>query len=66
MWEMSKPIIFDAVVFKVATLVDNGIRVTFDLPEDAIEQVKLLMECKRDGTTLRVAVAAQDEDQAKN
>lgn len=55
-------IVFDAVVYKVATLVDNGIRVTFDLPETAIEQVKRLMEFKRDGTTLRVAAAASEND----
>lgn len=56
----SKPIVFDGVVQSVRTLVDGGLRVTFDLPEDAIEQVKLLMECKRDGTALRVAVAVND------
>lgn len=55
-------IYFNAEVQSVKTLVDGGLRVTFDLPEDAIEQVKRLMECKRDGTALRVAVAAQDGD----
>lgn len=59
---MSKPIIFDAVVFKVATLTDGGLRVTLDLPESAIPEVARLMECKRNETALRVAIAEQDGD----
>ncbi len=43
---------FDAAVFKVQTLVDGGIRVTLDLPETAIAQAAMLMECKRAGLPL--------------
>lgn len=51
-------IVFDAVVSKVATLVDGGLRVHLDLPETAIKQVSSLMELKRDGIPVRVAVVA--------
>lgn len=39
---------FQAVVYKVQTLVDGGIRLTLDLPETAIPQAAMLMECKRE------------------
>lgn len=45
---------FTAVVYKVQTLVDGGLRVTLDLPETAIAQAALLMECKRQETPLVV------------
>lgn len=54
---MDEIITFDATVYKVATLADGGLRVTLDLPEDAIAQVAKLMECKRVGTNLRVGCA---------
>lgn len=46
---------FDAVVYKVQTLVDGGIRVTLDLPEYALEAATELMRYKRDEVALRVA-----------
>lgn len=49
---------FAAVVEKVQTLVDGGIRVTLDLPEDAIAQAAQLMACKREGIPLNVEVKA--------
>ena len=52
---------FDATVYKVQTLVDNGLRVTFDLSEDEIEAVTWLMEVKRSETPLRVACVALGE-----
>jgi hypothetical protein len=39
---------FQAVVYKVQTLIDGGIRLTLDLPESAIPQAAMLMECKRE------------------
>lgn len=54
---MEDLITFDATVYKVSTLVDGGLRLTLDLPEDAIAQVAKLMECKRAGTNLRVGCA---------
>lgn len=47
---------FDATVAKVQTLVDNGLRVTLDLPEQAIEAAAVLMALKRNGSALRVTV----------
>jgi hypothetical protein len=49
-------IIFDAQVAKVGTLADGGLRIVFDLPETAIKQAGELMELKRDGVPVRVAV----------
>lgn len=47
---------FDATVYKVQTLVDNGLRVTLDLPEQAIEAAAVLMALKRQGVALKVTV----------
>lgn len=52
---------FSATVEKVQTLVDGGIRVTLDLPEDAISQAASLMACKREGIPLKVEVTADDK-----
>jgi hypothetical protein len=51
-----RPIVFDATVFKVSTVIDNGIRVTLDLPETAIKQAAELMECHRREIALVVTV----------
>ncbi len=45
---------FAAQVAKVQSLADGGIRLTLDLPEDAIMQAAQLMECKRWGAALNV------------
>ena len=41
-------ITFSATVYKVQTLADGGLRITLDLPETAIPQAAMLMECKRE------------------
>lgn len=51
-------IAFPATVEKVQTLVDGGIRITLDLPEDAIAQAAALMACKREMIPLTVEVKA--------
>jgi len=51
-------IVFPATVASVKTLVDGGIRVTLDLPEDAISQAAALMACKKDMIPLTVEVKA--------
>jgi len=43
---------FEAIVYKVQTLADGGIRLTLDLPETAIPQMAMLAETKRDGIPL--------------
>ena len=56
-------ITFSASVAAVKTLVDGGIRVTLDLPEDTIRQVAMLMECNREMIPLRVVVMADEEQE---
>ncbi len=48
---------FPATVYKIQTLVDGGLRVTLDLPENAIESAAWLMECKRQEKPLKVIVS---------
>ena len=36
-----------ATVYKVTTLSDHGIRISLDLPESAIMQAAMYMECQR-------------------
>ena len=55
---------FDATVAKVQTLVDNGIRLTLDLPEQAIEAAAVLMALKRQGSALKVSVQIAGKKQA--
>jgi hypothetical protein len=47
-------IAFIAAVNKVQSLSDGGIRVTLDLPETAVPQAALLMECQRLGLPLAI------------
>jgi len=61
-----EPFHFDAVVYKVQTLVDGGLRITFDLPESELEAVMKLMECKRTETPLRVACAGLTDGTPEN
>lgn len=49
-------ITFPAIVQRVSTLADGGLRVTFDLPEDAILQAAELMAYKREEVALTVRV----------
>ena len=56
---------FDATVAKVQTLVDNGIRITLDLPEQAIEAAAVLMALKRQGSALRVTVELDSKTKSR-
>jgi len=57
---------FTAVVYKVQTTVDYGIRVTLDLPETAIPQMAALATAKRLGVVLGISAVpmVQDASQA--
>lgn len=59
---MSSKIEFPATVFKVQTLVDGGIRITLDLPENEINKAAMLMECKRQGIPLIFSSYADEEN----
>jgi positive regulator of sigma E activity len=52
-------ITFQAIVARIQTLADNGIRVTVDLPEQAVLEAAQLMELKRLGIVLDVTVRAE-------
>jgi hypothetical protein len=57
---VSERIEFTATVVKVQTLADHGIRLTLDLLETNIVEAAKLMECKRQGASLRVRVEPSD------
>jgi hypothetical protein len=50
---------FLAEVIRVGTLADGGIRVTLDLPETAVPEAALLMDCKRRGLFLSLVPTEQ-------
>lgn len=52
----NEKIVFDAIVARVQTLADGGLRITLDLPETAIAQAAALMECKRQEVPLVIKV----------
>lgn len=54
---------FTAEVYKVQTLMDNGVRVTLDLPETAIPQMAMLAEAKRQGIVLVFVAEAYAKEQ---
>jgi len=54
-------ITFSAVVYKVQTLVDGGVRVTLDLSEDSVMQMAQLAECQRFGQILNVSCQIDNE-----
>ena len=52
---------FFATVYKVQTLVDNGIRVTLDLSEQEIETMAKLAVCQRDGIVCDFSVSVEKQ-----
>lgn len=60
MAEKRNEIKFQAVVYKVQSLTDNGIRISLDLPEGATMQAAQLMECQRFGVVLNVKAEASE------
>jgi hypothetical protein len=53
---------FWAIVAKVQTMADGGLRVYLDLPEDAVEQVAVLMQYKRMGVVADVEATPRLDD----
>lgn len=51
---MGKQIEFLAQVVKVGTLVDGGIRVTLDLPEQGRKVMEPLAKCQQQGILLEI------------
>ena len=56
-------ITFPATVYKVQTLVDNGVRITLDLPEDCIPQMAQLAEANRQGIPLIFVATIESESE---
>ena len=54
---------FWAIVGKVQTMADGGIRLYLDLPEDAIVQAAEMMAYKREGVVLDVTCRPKDENE---
>jgi hypothetical protein len=50
---------FDAIVYKVQTLSDGGIRLTLDMSENSIPQMAMLAETKREGIPLEFTAKVQ-------
>lgn len=63
---MADCIEFQAAVSQVRTLADGGIRVVLDLPEDAIPQMAMLAECKRQGIYLLFIADIYENKQVEN
>jgi len=60
---MTESVTFRAQVARCQTLADGGLRVTLDLPEDAVEAVACLMAFKRFGVVGVVTYEPQSEDE---
>ena len=58
-------ITFPAIVYKVQTLIDGGVRVTLDLPEDCIPQMAMLAETKREGIPLTFMAQVDGEPEIR-
>lgn len=54
-------ITFHAAVHQVKTLADNGLIISFELPETEVMQAAQLMECKRRGIYLNITCEVADK-----
>ena len=59
-------ITFPVQIAKIQTLVDGGIRLTLDLPENAILPIAQLMECKRQGVAGIVTFEPMVDDEQQS
>jgi hypothetical protein len=58
---MTEPIKCIGAVYGVKTLTDHGIRISIDLPETAIMQAAMFMECQRMGVVLNIECTPMDQ-----
>lgn len=63
---MNELIEFDAIPYKIQTLVDQGLRFTFDAPETAIIAAAQLMAAKREGLILHISIRPEKQVNAGN
>lgn len=59
---MAERIEFWATVAQVKTMSDGGLRVALDLPEHAVAQAAMLIQCKAAGAVLDVTVTPRVEE----
>ena len=62
---MANSIECEAIVYKVQTLADHGIRISLDLPETATMQMAMFAECQRMGVLLSVKCTPVVQDASK-
>ena len=55
---------FWAIIAKIQTMADGGLRVYLDLPEDATEAASILMEYKRFGIVADITVRPKQNDES--
>jgi hypothetical protein len=55
-----------ASVARVATLADQGLRITFDLPDDAIYAAAWLMACRQSSVAIRLDMRQETKDAVGN
>ena len=55
-----------ATIFKVQTLTDHGIRISLDLPESAIMQAAMYMECQRMQVVLDIEAKPRVQNTTEN
>ena len=58
---MTEPIITTAIIARVQTMADGGLRFTFDAPETETLQAAQLMECKRFGVVGKLTFEAIEQ-----
>lgn len=59
---VTESVTFRAQVARCQTLADGGLRVTLDLPEDAVEAVACLMAFKRFGVVGNVTYTPEEQN----
>ena len=55
----------NAIVYKVSTLADKGIRISLDLPETDTMQMAMFAECQRMGVVLSVIATPIVQDMSQ-
>ena len=60
----TESITFVAAVAKVQTLADGGLRLTLDLPEDAIIEAAWFMKAKQEGVAVKVTCKPEQDERS--
>ena len=52
---------FTAEIIRLQTMTDGGIRLTLDLPENAIAEMAMLAECRVQGLPMKFSATVSDQ-----